>query len=136
MAILALVDIKRVNVVESRQQLTLPAGEIIGAHKAVRIDPATGRFIKAGASTAAKARIYGITTRAARVGEAVTVIRVGVTDGVELGALGYDADVFLSDTDGELADVAGTISVKVGRVLPATATVLGQAYDKLLFIDL
>ena len=57
-------------------------------------------------------------------------------DGFDVSALAWDADIYLSDTDGRIADAAGTVSTKVGRVIPGTATTLGTAYDKILFVDL
>ena len=65
----------------------------------------------------------------------VTAIRKGVMDGWDLSALDYDAPVYLSDTDGRLSTVAGTTSVVMGRVIPATSVSLGTAYDKILGLE-
>jgi hypothetical protein len=48
----------------------------------------------------------------------------------------FNAAIYLSDTDGRLADAAGTVSKIAGRVLPGTANLVGAAKDKLLFVDL
>ena len=45
-------------------------------------------------------------------------------------------DEMMSLLANTLADAAGTVSTTVGRVIPATATITGTAYDKLLFVDL
>jgi hypothetical protein len=115
-------------------QLTLPAAETITAGEAVRIDTA-GKFTGANATTTTENRIYGIATHAAVAGEAVTAVRKGVMDGFVF-TQAYDAIIYLSDTDGTLADAAGTVSTVVGRVVPGWSQLLGTAADKLLFVDL
>jgi hypothetical protein len=62
-------------------QLTLPCVEAIAAGDAVRIDTTTGKWTKSNGSSAGEARVWGIATRAAAAGEAVTAIRKGVMDG-------------------------------------------------------
>lgn len=136
MADLALVTADRLRIVESIIQMTLPAAEALAAGQAVRVDTASGRFTKANATVAAEARAYGLVARSVPAGQAATAIRKGVVAGHDLAALGFDADVYLSDTDGALADAAGTVPTPVGRVVPGTAEVLGATYAKLLFVDL
>jgi hypothetical protein len=136
MATIALVTANKVEVVESIKQMTLPAAEAITAGAPVRIDTAAGRFTNANGTTAAEARIWGIATRTVAAGEGVTAIRSGVMDGWDLSGLAYDAAVYLSDTDGRIDTAAGTVSTVVGRVIPATATTLGTAYDKILSVEL
>jgi hypothetical protein len=134
MADIALTVADRVNVVESLEQKTAPAAEAIVAGAPVRYDTATGRFTNANATVPAEARAYGLATRTVPAGMPVTAIRRGYLDGFDLSGLAYDADVFLSDTDGRLADAAGTESVAVGVVAPAFATTLGTAADKILYV--
>ena len=136
MADIALVTANKVEVVESIVQMTLPAAEAITAGMAVRLDTSTGKFTKAKGSDAAEARIYGVATKTVAAGLGVTAIRKGVMDGFALAGLNYDAPVYLSDTDGTLADSVGTVTIAVGRVIPGPATALGTAFDKLLFVDL
>lgn len=138
MANLALVTATKLEVVESRSQMTLPTAEVCSPGQAVRLDTSSGKFTKANGTTAPEARIYGIVVggKANVANEPVTAIRKGVIDGYDLSGLAYDAPVYLSDTDGALADAAGTVSVVVGRVIPATSTTLGTAFDKLLLVDL
>lgn len=136
MANISLVTANKVNVVESIIQMTLPAAEAIIAGAPVRLDTANGKFTNANATNANEARIYGIATKTVAAGEALTAIRKGVMDGFDVSALAWDADIYLSDTDGRIADAAGTVSTKVGRVIPGTATTLGTAYDKIVFVDL
>lgn len=135
MANLSLVTANRVEVVEALIQMTLVAAEAIAAGQAVRIDT-NGKFTKANGSAAGEARIYGLAAHTVIAGEPVTAIRKGVMDGVDVSGLAYDAVVYLSDTDGTLADAAGTVSTVVGRVIPGTSVTLGTSPDKLLFVDL
>jgi len=132
---IALTTANRVEIVQSVIQATLPAAEAITAGAPVRIDVTTGKFTNANGTTAAEARIYGIATRTVAAGAAVTAIRKGVMDGWALAALAYDATIYLSDTDGRLSTVAGTVSTALGRVMPGTSTTLGTAYDKLFSVE-
>ena len=133
---IALTIADRVEVVESIIQMTLPTAEDITAGMAVRLDTTNGKWTKANGTSTAEARVWGVATRTAKSGLPLTAIRKGVMDGFDLSALDYDAPVYLSDTDGRLSTVAGTTSVVMGRVIPATSTTLGTAYDKILQIDL
>lgn len=133
---LALLAANTVHVVESLEQMTLPAVEAITAGMPVKIDPSTGKFSIANGSSAGEARIYGIATKTVAAGLAVTAIRHGVIDGFALSAVAYDAPVYASNTDGTLADSAGTVTTAiVGRVIPATSAAIGAAFDKLLLVD-
>lgn len=136
MALIALRTAGRVEVVASIHQATLVAGEAILAGAPVRIDTTTGKFTNANGSDAAEARVWGIATRAAVAGEALTALRRGTMDGFNLDAQAFDLPIYVADTDGRLGDAAGTVSVAVGRVMPATAVTLGTAYDKILSVEL
>lgn len=136
MANLSLVTANELNIVESFIQMTLPAGEAIVAGQAVRLDVANGKFTLANGTVVAEARIYGVAVKTVAAGQAVTAIRKGVLDGIDVSGMAYDAPIYLSDTDGTLANTAGTVSTVVGRVIPATSTTLGTGYDKIAFIDL
>ena len=138
MADLVLVTANKLEVVESIQQFTLPTAEVCNPGQAARLDTANGKFTKSNGSSAAEARSLGVVVggKANVAGEPVTAIKKGVIDGYDLSGLAYDAPVYLSNTDGALADAPGTVSVVVGRVIPGTSTTLGTPYDKLLLIDL
>lgn len=136
MALIALTTADRVEVVESIEQHTAPAAEAITAGAPVRIDTTAGTFTNANGTAAGEARAYGIATRTVAAGEPVTAIRKGVMDGFNLSAQAYDLPIYLSDTDGRLGDVAGTVSVVVGRVIGGHAQPLGTAADKLLLVNL
>lgn len=134
MANIAIAVANKIEVVEVFIQMTLPAAEAITAGEAVRIDT-SGKFTGANGTTTTENRIYGIATKTVPAGMGVTAVRKGVLDGFTFSQA-YDAIIYLSDTDGALADAAGTVSTIVGRVIPGTATTLGTAYDKMLFVDL
>ncbi len=136
MSDIALVTPNKIEVVESVIQVTLPAAEAIVAGAPVRIDTSSGKFTNSNGTSTAEARTFGIATRTVAAGMPVTAIRKGVLAGFNLDTPAFDADVFVSNTDGRLADAAGTVSRIVGRVLGATATTTGHAFDKLLFVDL
>lgn len=136
MTAIALITANRVEVVDSIRQMTLPAAEAITAGAPVRLDTSSGKFTNSNGTTAPEARIWGIATRTVVAGEALTAIRNGVMDGFDLSGMNYDATVYLSDTDGRLDTAAGTVSTVVGRVITATGTTLGTAFDKILSVEL
>lgn len=137
MADLALVTAGRLRVVESIHQMTLPFAETCAVGDAVRIDTTTGKWTKANGTTSGEARVWGILVSKDGAGVAGTAIRRGVVDGFNLTSQDYDDAIQLSDTDGKLEDAtAATVDVVVGRVIPAFATTLGTAADKLLSIEL
>ncbi len=135
MADIALVTANRVTVVKSIEQMTLPAGEAIVAGAPVRIDGTTGKFVNSNAATLAASRIYGVAVRTVAAGEAVTAIRYGIFDGFDLSGLAYDANVYLSNTAGRLADAIGTITSIIGKVIPTWGVTTGTAADKLMLVD-
>lgn len=126
-----------VMVVESFEQCTLITAEAVAPGQAVRIDTTNGRFTLANATTAAEARVYGVAVGGHNIpaGYPVTAVRRGVLAGFTLNGA-YDAAVYLSNTDGALADAAGTVSTPVGRVLPAGGGTLGSSAAKLLLLHL
>ena len=137
MTAVALVTAGKLRVVESIQQLTLPFAEARSVGQVVRIDTTTGKWTKANGTDAAEARVWGVLVSKDAAGAVGTAIRKGVVDGFDLASLAYDLALYMSDTDGGLADdAASTVDVAVGRVIPAWSTTLGTAADKLLEIDL
>lgn len=135
MANINLVTASRIRVVKSIEQDTAPAGEAIVAGAPVRRDT-SGRWTNANGTNATEALMYGIATHDALAGEALTAINDGELDGYDLDGLAYGASVFLSDTDGRLADAAGTVSLIVGEVAAAHSQALGSNPDKVLRLKL
>lgn len=134
MAAIALTTAARVRVVQSLLQDTLVAAETIVAGAPIRIDT-NGKATNSNATDTTENRVYGLATKSVIAGEALTVIRKGVMDGYVF-TQAYNAIIYLSDTDGTLADAAGTVSTIVGRVISVTGTTLGTAYDKVLSVEL
>ena len=134
MANIELTTADKVEVVESFIQATLPAAEAITAGAGVRIDTA-GKFTNGNGTSATENDLYGIAVKTVAAGETVTAIRKGVLDGFVFSQA-YNAKIYASDTDGRLADAAGTAEKIVGRVIPAWGQTLGNSADKLLFVDL
>lgn len=117
-------------------QLSARAGADLNALTAVRFDTATGRVIPANAANAGNmAGLYGFVIRSVKKGENVTVFRSAVLDGWDLTPLNYGAPVYLGD-DGGLSTTAGTVSFKVGMVVPVNVVLPGMAADKLVAIEL
>lgn len=137
MAVIAVTTTNKVEVVETRIQMTLVAAAAISPGQAVKID-AAGKFALADSAVGgANARVYGIAvgTHAIVAGMPVTAIRKGVLDGYTVPQA-YDAAVYLNDAAGSIGDAAGTVSVVVGRIIPGTSELLGGSLAKLLFVDL
>lgn len=150
MANLALVTSDRLNVVSGigsgHEQYTHEAAEQINVGQVYRIDTTTGKATKANGTTLAEAgqaagpirnsQLYLAIDQARQAGNGVTGVLKGTVDGYDLSSLAYGARVFLSDTDGTLADAAGTISQEVGRVVPRPLTGTPTVQDKLLYVNL
>jgi len=134
MADIALTTAERIDVVESIEQSTLPAGEAITAGAPVRQNT-SGAFVNGNGTNATEAAIYGIATQTVKTGEALTAVKKGVLDGFNFSQA-YAAPIYVSDTDARLGDAAGTVSVLVGRVIAAWGQQIGTAADKLLAVDL
>lgn len=129
------IDSTKVREIEVIEQFTGPAAEAIEAGDYVRLNPTTGKIEKGNATTAAEARKGGpALTSAVQANDTITFLRKGIVwVGDALDALTFDDDVFLSNTDGTLADAAGTVSLVVGTVVP----LYGQsAYKRGLRVDL
>lgn len=136
MAAVSLVTAGVLNIVASDRQHTAPFAESCNVGQCVRFDATTGKWTKANATDATENRIYGILVSKDEAGAAGTAVQQGVIDGFDLTTLNFGAPLFLSDTDGTVADVAGTTTVVIGRVMPGFSTTLGTVADKLFQIDI
>jgi hypothetical protein len=134
MADIAVAVAGKIDIVESIQQMTLPATEAIVAGAPVRIHT-DGKFTNANGTTTTENDLWGIATVSAAAGEPVTAVRRGVLDGFTFSQA-FNAPIYVSDTDGRLGDAAGTASKVVGRVIPAWSQRLGTAADKVLSVEL
>lgn len=127
--------ISSVRIVQAVVKYEIPAAEVFATGEAIRFD-SNGRGTPGNATNTTENAVFGIAGRAAeRIGRTVTVIEDGILDvGDALDALAFGALVYLSDTDGTLADAAGTTTVVMGKVVPgwSVASYSGNAADKLL----
>jgi hypothetical protein len=131
MADIAVTTAGLIDIVESIQQMDLPAGEAIVAGAPVRINTA-GKFVNGNGQDATESAIYGIAVASVAADMPVTAIKQGVLGGITFSQA-YGALIYVSDTDARLGDAAGTVEVIVGRIVPGTAT---STYGKLLSVDL
>lgn len=134
MALIAVAVAGKIDIVESIQQMTLPATEAIVAGAPVRIH-SDGKFTNANGTDTTENDVWGIATVSAAAGEAVTAIRRGVLDGFTF-TQAFNAPIYVADTDGRLGDAAGSASKIIGRVIPAWSQRLGTAADKILSVEL
>lgn len=141
MAVLALTTANRVEVVESYEQLTLPAAEAIVAGAPIAIVPSStgaGQWVNADANGAGHlATVAAIALKTVTAGQALTGMKRGILEGFNLTSQNYFAPIYVSDTVGILGDAAGTATLQVGRVIPASAhPPITVAADKLLYVDI
>lgn len=101
-------------------KFTGPAAEAVVAGEYCRFDGTTGQITKGNATNATEASFGGIALNGGTAGVTVTIVHQGPVDlGKDaLSALNFGVPVYLSDTDGKLADAAGTVSKVIGAVLP------------------
>lgn len=104
-------------------QHTAPAGEAITAGQYIRQDPSTGKFVLGNGTTNAEIGDGFIAENSAAVGDPVTGQKdpVVLDVGNALSGLNYGASVYVSDTDGTLADAAGTVAFVAGKVVAGWA---------------
>ena len=119
-------------IVEWRDKFDAPSNEVFG-FEAVRYHT-DGTVTPANGTDATEANTCGFAcVESDRVGQAVTVVRDGLLDiGNALSAVPIGTLIYLSDTDGQLADdAASTVDIAFGRVVPGWANLTA---DKLLLV--
>jgi hypothetical protein len=128
-------DVAPVRVIEA---FTGPANEAITPGAVVRYDVTTGYITPAKATESAEhTGVLGVAIGTASGSAiAVTAVKRGILCmGTGLGDLSYADIVYLSNTDGCLADAAGSVDVKVGYTISAHG--MGTAaFDKLLYVNM
>src|SRR5436190_3580070 len=111
-----------------------PVNETVAAGVPVREEATTGKYTQGNGSDTTENQIRGIAVNSAVAGETITPMKKGVLDiGDALSSYSYGVPIYLSDTDGTLANTAGSQSVIVGRVIAAWGNTTA---DKLLLVDL
>lgn len=117
-----------VGLVEHIEMKSEVAGADITAGQVVRYDSTTGKVVLANATSATNAgNKQGVAIADAYSNGGVTVLYNGIMDiGSALSALSYGDKVYLSDTDGTMADAAGTTTVELGIVVPGWGELSGS----------
>ena len=112
------IDYTKVREIEVVEQFTGPADETIDPGVYARLNTSTGKLTKGNGTTTAEVGTgEGICIN--RQVNTITVLKKGILWlGDALDGLSFGATVYLSDTDGVLADAAGTVSKVVGTVVP------------------
>ena len=90
----------------------------------------SGEADLADASVAGTAEFRGIALQDAGAGQAVNVLKKGHVEGFTI-AQAYDAQLFVSNTAGAVADAAGVVTTAIGRVVALS----DKDRTKVLFID-
>lgn len=114
---------------------TGPASEAIAKGQYCRFDTSTGKITPAKATTAGECRDGGIASKTVAAGQTVTIYIDAIVDvGDALSAIAFDADIYLSDTDGLMTndEADATIVKRVATVIPAWGG--GGTADKLLWV--
>lgn len=120
--------------------LTVKGGETISDRrgKYLRVDGTTGKAMLGNATSAGEVGgLRGIALSDQKyVGDSVTLLRHGLMDfGDALDGMDYGATIYVSDTDGTLADAAGTVTTATaGKVWPVFEH--DGTVKKLAYIDL
>jgi hypothetical protein len=107
------------------------AAEAINAGQPVYFNSA-GKIALADANAAGLQQARGIALYSRAAGQAITCVKEGDLYGYDLSGMAYDAIAYLSDTVGRLADAAGTMTVRIGRVVPLTNH---PTYTKVLHVS-
>lgn len=111
------------------------AGVAITAGQALYF-AATGRVGLSNSTSAGALAVFrGLALDTVGIGQAIDVLEEGYVDGYEIGALAYDASVFLQDTAGAIGTAAGTVSVVIAKVVPVSDKDVATGLpSKLLFV--
>ena len=105
---------------------TMIAAETITAGQVV-YQTSAGKAGVADANAAGKQQARGIALTGGGAGQGVSVLKRGHCAGFTLSQA-YDAQLFLGDTAGAVADAAGTMSVAIGRVVPMSDSDLTKVF--------
>jgi hypothetical protein len=107
---------------DMKEAETLAVGDVV-------YQTTAGKAGKADANDAGKEQARGIVV--SKQGSTVSVMKRGYLSGFDLSGMNYDAQAFLSNSAGKLADAAGAMSVPCGRVSALT----NDSLTKVLYVD-
>lgn len=132
---MATLTVSRVGLVESIEQLHGVLGETVTAGQYVRHNTTTGAWELGKDTDTTEGRMGGIALNGGISGQGVDVLREGTVDlGDAFTGMTFDDIVYLSDTDGTLADAAGSTGRVVGSVVPGLGSFTTK--DKLLRVKM
>lgn len=114
---------------EAAEVFDFVAAEAIVAGQPVYVTSA-GLAGVADANAAGRQQVRGIALKSVGAGQAVSVLKRGHMAGATLAGA-YDSLVYLSDTAGGLDTAAGTMTVRIGRVVPLS----DSALTKVIYVD-
>lgn len=106
------------------------AGEALEYGDPVFIKTGTGTAFKGDGAAAGTAAFAGYCLTKAGVGQAIDIMKRGHLYGFAISGLAYGARTYVGNT-GVTADVAGTVSVASGTVVPLS----DSAKTKVLYVD-
>ncbi len=141
MASIAPTTANLIHVVESLEQMTLPAAAAILAGAVVTIDTA-GKFALADADGAGTlSQVYGIATHTVQAGGNLTAVRRGVISGYAFASTAYMTKVLAADTAGEITVTAsesngGSADVVIGFIGAVWDHIIGGTPTKVLVLDI
>lgn len=107
------------------------ADEAVTIGQTAYLNTSTGKYGVCDANAAGKQQFAGVFMNSAAAGQQADLLIRGFVSGFTISSLAYGALAYQSDTAGALADAAGTMTVRCGRVLPLPDSSLTKA----LWID-
>ena len=117
---------------EDAEIVQVIAAETVTAGQPLFID-SNGKGQLADANAAGERQVRCLTLEAAVANQSVSCLKRGFVEGFTLTSQAFDDPIFLSDTVGELADAAGTVTVPVGLVAPIAKD--AGTISKVLYFD-
>lgn len=90
-----------------------------------------GNLVLSNGGAAGTAKFAGVALNTVGAGQACSILKKGHLAGYAVSALAYGAGLFVSNTAGAVDDAAGTVSVRIGTVVPLS----DSARTKIAYFD-
>ena len=110
--------------------ISVIAGESIDYGDPVFIQTTTGKLLLSDGAAAATAKFAGYALSKGGAGQAIDVLKKGHLYGLAVSSLDYGDALYAADAGGT-GDVAGTVSLQIGVVVPLT----DNARTKVVYVD-
>lgn len=107
----AVIDPTKAEIFPAKAEVAITAGQAVYL-------TASGTVDLADANAAGAQQMRGIALETVSAGQTVDVLKRGRVAGFTVSGMAYDAQAFLSNNAGALADAAGAMTVPAGRVVP------------------